>query len=368
MDNQCDAQLNQLLITAINSLDNFMENFHNSIFISDYFLVLDDIFNMLDTPGIKFASESFQKVQQHYKDNAEEDSEEEHIKWRRKGFTWFLLRNSPVWGDKLEEDDTIWEAMDRYIVEGTMNEYNSKMPLYYKNFMPTEKQSEFESIVDLIRNELISYHMNLTYSKKIIDFLDNEFSKDGAFPTQIIFLRQYLKVATSEMILVSTKLFSPTNTQKNISTGFQYLKNYIAKNCGENSDVKNILGKEIRALLKDGTKKCETLVKLRNALIAHYDINKIGEIKDFCINYNELKELYELSVTILQKLSFYRFERMSCVYPNLIRCQGFEKAVCQNPWMSCARLDIDDYFSMLRQFFTPNLMKKSEILDNNSTN
>lgn len=317
---------------------------------------MNDIFNILDNPEVIFASESFQKIQQHYKDDAENNSEEEHIKWRRKGFTRLLMKNSLVWKDKLEEDDTVWEAMDRYIVEGTMDEYSSKIPLYYKNFMPIESHSEFEEIVDLIRNELILYHTNLIYSKKIIDFLDNEFAKDGAFPTQILFLRQYLNVATSEMILVSTKLFSPTNTQKNISTGFPYLKNYVAKNCGENSGVKGVLGSEIRTLLKDGSKKCETLVKVRNALIAHYDIKKISEIRDIRINYDELKELYQLSVLILQKLSFYRFERMSCIYPNLIRCQGFEKAICQNPWMGCTRLDIDDYFSVLRQSFVSNLI------------
>jgi hypothetical protein len=59
-------------------------------------------------------------------------------------------------------------------------------------------------------------------------------------------------------------------------------------------------------------------------------------------------------------LSFYRFERLSCIFPELIKAQTFKVAVCQNPWSNSLNLDIDNYFAVLRKNFLPNLIKAAE--------
>lgn len=356
-----DMQLNTFIDEAIGSLDNFQEDFKEEKTLNNYFVLLSRIFNLLDNTNIKFEKEVYQKIQYNYKKaRYKNDSEETNIKWCRKTITHFLLTNSLVWKDKLDKDDTIWESMDKYIVEGTFNEYSQKIPIYYKNFMPNESQSKFEEMVDLIRNELISYHTKLIYCKKIIGFLNGEFTKEEGIVTQTIFLHQYLNTAVSEMILVSTKLFATANTKKNVNFGFDYLKDYIAKNCHNNSEVRVFLGGQLRNMIGEGKKKCTELVKIRNSLIAHYDIEKVNETKNIKVSYEELNELYELSVEILQKLSFYRFDRLSCIYPELIKAQGFKSAVCQNPFSNSSILDIDNYFAVLRKYFLPDLTKATE--------
>ncbi|WP_373181279.1 AbiU2 domain-containing protein [Clostridium butyricum] len=360
-----DMQLNSYMNEAMKILNNFQEDFKDEKTLNNYFLLLSRIFNLLDNANIKFEKEVFQKIQHEYRDVRDKnDSEEINIKWRRKSFTRFLLRNSLIWKDKLDKDNDVWSSMDKYIAEGTLNEYSKNIPMYYKNFMSNESQSKFEEMVDLIRNELISYHTKLVYCKRIIDFLNEEFAKDGVILTQTNFLNQYLNTAASEMILVSTKLFATANTKKNLNFGFDYLKDYIAKNCNNNSQVRLFLGGELRNMIGEGRKKCTELVKIRNSLIAHYDIEKVKETKNIKVSYEELNELYELSVKILQKLSFYRFDRSSCIPTELIKIQGFKSAVCQNPWSNGSNLDIDDYFAVLRKYFLPELMKATEEIKN----
>jgi hypothetical protein len=359
MNTEYDKQLSILINEAIECIDNFYEDFKDDKKLNDYFLLLDRIFSLLDNENIKFEIENFQKIKHHYGNNEDKnDSEEERIKWRRKSFTRFLLKNSLIWKEKINEDDMVWERMDAYIVEGTMREYSEKIPMYYKNFMPIEIHSKFEEMVDLVRYELISYHTKLIYCKKIIDFLNEEFAQDGVILTQTNFLHQYLNTAASEMILVSTKLFATAKINANF--GFDYLKDYIAKNCNNNPELRGILGGELRGLISKGKKKCKELVIVRNSLIAHYDIEKVTEAKNIRVSYEELNELYEISVEILQMLSFYRFERLSCIFPELIKAQTFKVAVCQNPWSNSLNLDIDNYFAVLRKNFLPNLIKAAE--------
>lgn len=365
MNTEYDLQLNTLLNEAFEHLDNFFEDFKDEKKLNYYFLLLSRIFDLLDTENVKFENESFQKIQDQYMkdiDKEKSDSEENKVKWRRKSFTRILLINSKKWKDKISKDDTVWEKIDECIVTGTMREYSGKIPMYYKNFMPNESQSIFEEMVDLVRNELISFHTKLVYCKKIIDFLNKEFAMDGVILTQTIFLNQYLNTAASEMILVSTKLFSTAKINANF--GFDYLKDFIAKNCKNNPDVRRVLGGELRGLIIDGKAKCKELVRVRNSIIAHYDIEKVSEVKNIKVSYEELNELYETSVKILQILSFYRFERLSCIYPEIIRARTFKVAVCQNPWSSSGNLDIDNYFAILRKSFLSNLIKASDEINN----
>ncbi|NGT59124.1 hypothetical protein G6Z15_14910 [Clostridium perfringens] len=360
-----DSQLNGFIGKAIRCLDNFQEDFKDEETLNNYFSILSRIFNLLDDDNIKFKEESSQRIQCKYRDSIYKcKSEEKNIKNIRKCFTMFLLKNSLVWKDKIDTDDTIFEKMDKYIVEGTFNEYSKKIPMYYKNLMKNETQSKFEEMVDLIQRELTSYHTKLVYCKKITDFLNEEFAKDGVILTHTNFLCQYLNTAISEMILVSTKLFADTNTNKNINFGFYYLKDFIAKNCNKNVEVRALLGGELRNMIKEGKDKCIELVKIRNALIAHYDIEKVNEVKNIKVSYEKLSELYELSVKILQKLSLYRFDRLSCTYTELISLHGFKSVVCQNYWTNNSNLDIDIYFSALRKYFITDLMETTEKINN----
>lgn len=359
--NPIDKKLYDIIEAGIDAVENFRVDFEDDKKLQRFLEILDAFFSLIDNPENKFEYNQSLAIQKRFESKKEVVTERD-LTWRRKGSAMFFLNNS-MWKDKMETDEEIWSDMDRFLTEGTMNEYSKKIPLYYKNFMPNDKHSRFEEMVDLIRDELISYHTKLVYCKKILDFLNDEFSEQGVFPAQTNFLYQYLNTASSEMILVSTKLFSTANTKKSVNFGFDYLKSYISQNSNNNNEVKAILGGELRNMINEGKKKCPKLIELRNSLIAHYDIEKVSETKKIKISYEELNEIYELSVIILQKLSFYRFDRLSCIYPELIRIHGFKHIVCQRFGINNKHLDIDDYFSMLRKSFLPELIKMTEELN-----
>ena len=65
-------------------------------------------------------------------------------------------------------------------------EESKKNPNYYKNLLDSNDFNEFEEILEFLKEELRNYYVNLEYSEKIIRFIENEFSIDRVFPTQLI--------------------------------------------------------------------------------------------------------------------------------------------------------------------------------------
>jgi len=49
-----DIQLNVFIDEAIESLDNFQEDFKDEKILNNYFLLLSKIFNLLDNTNVKF--------------------------------------------------------------------------------------------------------------------------------------------------------------------------------------------------------------------------------------------------------------------------------------------------------------------------
>lgn len=354
-----DRKLYEIIQKGIEVVENFRTDFKDAVKLQTFLELIDRFFELIDSPEMKFECDECINIQKHYKRKREEMTERD-IAWRRKMPAQLFLHNSS-WKDKMEEDEEIWADMDRFLTEGTMEEYNKKNPMYYKNFMPDEAQGKYESMLDLIRAELVSYSTKLMYCKKIISFLEEEFTEKGVILLHTRFLNTFLNTAASEMILVAMKLFATTNTQKNENFGFYQLKDYISKNCNGNKDVRAYLGnKELKDEMKKGQEKCRELKIIRDALIAHYDISRVQEAKETRVSIEDLEEWYNLSVKILEKLSFYKFHRQDCAYAMMISFHGFENTVCQNIYNSMPKADLDEYLDVLRMYFVDNLKLKED--------
>jgi len=353
-----DYALNELLQEAIRKLDNFPEDFKCIDKLDAYLKVTDKIFQYLQGDDAIYENPDFVKLKNHYVNWFDDDCEEVKITKFRESISRLLLKNSKIWKEKFDEDGSVWEKIDEFIVGRTFDVFTNRIPLYYKNILDHEHQIEFEKMVDLIRKELINYYLNIFYCNKIIHFLNDEFSIDGVFISDITFLQRYLDVAASEMILVCTKLFSKEKSKNNENFGFEYLKNFIGKNNIKKREVNSILGDEVKKILNEGKNKIKELKEIRDGIIAHYDLKRVDELKKTKIKYELLEEMYELSVRLLEILSFNRFHRLTCVYPKLIKYNGFKKIVCQK--MMPNTVDIDNYFEVLRYNFLPRLRQISQ--------
>lgn len=359
-----DRKLYEMIQKGSELVENFRTDFKDAFILQAFLEHIDKIFELIDNPETKFECDKCIKLQNCYRREKEEITERDTLR-RRKMLAKLFLENS-AWKDKMEEDEEIWTDMDRFLIEGTMDEYNKKNSMYYKNFMADEAQGKYESMLELIRTELVSYSTKLMYCKKIISFLEKEFPEKGVILLHTHFLNEFLNTAVSEMILVAMKLFATTNTSKNENFGFYQLKDYISKNCNGNKDVRAYLGnKELKKEMKKGQEKCLELKIIRDALIAHYDISRIQEARETRVSFEDLEEWYNLSVKILEKLSFYKFHRQDCVYARMINIHGFEKTVCQNIYNSFSKTDLDEYLDVLRMFFIDKLNLKEEERDEN---
>lgn len=350
--NSNDAKLNELIQQGCLLIKNFRIDFKNPQKLQAFLEHLDIFFKLIDDQTIIFEYDIFRDIQKTYMVRNTILTECDIIK-RRKRLAGFFLYNSS-WKDKMEKDEGIWADMDQFLTEETMREYSKKNPMYYKNFMPEEAQNKYEQMLDLIRAELISYSTKLMYCKKILQFFEEESTKDFSFPLSYCFLNTFFNTAISEMVLVAMKLFSTTNTQKNENFGFYQLKDYIAKNCAKNQTIHSSLGDtELKTNMNDGKNKCSKLKILRDALIAHYDISRVEEAKNTKVSIEDLEELYNLSVKILEKLSFFKFHRQNSAYAMMIETHGFKKAVCQTIFNNenMLQTDLDVYLDVLKNNF-----------------
>ena len=236
--------------------------------------------------------------------------------------------------------------IDKELTELLLEE-TMKHEHYYKNILTEESFDMFEKIVTLLQGEIQFFYENLVYTQKIIDFI-NEFNRDGAFPTDLLFLKTFLATASSNMILIACKLFFVGSvdykTKENIC--FNYLRQYIFDNAKDKDIVQTKL-RNVKNSLKTIKLELLPLDELRNTYIAHYQMNKAPE--SIKIDINSVKKIYDVACELLEELSLMYFQGKDIGGYNFIRYQGFKKAICQNLIMdNIQKLDIETYFDYLR--------------------
>ena len=220
-------------------------------------------------------------------------------------------------------------------------------PFYSTIEKPVEKIWEIKKVfMNCIERNGISGNSD-DYMKYYV-MIDNEFNKDGAFPTDLLFLKTFLATASSNMILIACKLFFVGSvdykTGENIS--FNYLRQYIVDNA-KDKDIVQIKLKNVKKSLKTIKQELLPLDELRNTYIAHYQMNKAPE--SIKIDINSLKKIYDVACELLEELSLMYFQGKDIGGYNFIRYQGFKKAICQNLIMdNIQKLDIETYFDYLR--------------------
>lgn len=367
-----EIELNKLINIGIKKIENFQVDFKAKYKIEDYIFLIDCIIFRFGILNGEFEN----KELQHFKGEINEkkqcaEDEEEKVSYIRGVISEMIMTYSQKFNNMSFEDgeqyiSNLSELQD-YLEEETQQEYTESISTYYKNVLKEEAIEEFENMTELIKNELINYETNIVYCEKIINFITEEFSENGVFPMDLIFIKQFVYNATAQMILSTTKLYhdKPNMTAKR-NFGFTYLRTFIRKNI---IDINN-LGQEINSMLasfeqlkKEVIKISEHMQSIRDSLIAHYDIDmeKIEEIKKIKIELETFKLVYKNSVKIFETLSLYRYHRDSR-YIRMIKKNGFEKTVCTNMLIHnpnlMARLDIENYLDLLRKNFRNNLKIK----------
>ena len=263
-----------------------------------------------------------------------------------------IERNGITWNS--DEYMKYYEMIDEELTELLLKETLSHEQ-YYKNILTEESFEMFERIVTLLQGEVQFFYENLVYTQKIYAFI-NEFNQEGAFPTDLIFLRTFLETASSDMILIACKLFFAGSvdykTGENIS--FNYLRQYIYDNAKDKAIVQ-AKSKTVKDLFKSIKQELPPLEELRNTYIAHYQMNK-EDHENIKIDINSLEKIFDVDCELLEELSLMYFQGKDIGGYNFIRYQGFKKAICQNLIMdNIQQLDIEAYFDYLRSHFYKNL-------------
>ena len=271
MLNKNDYCLSELLKSAIEYLSDFQDTFFDKKVRREYISILDEIFRLFENKNIDDFDEKGHKMllSDYYETKDMNLTEEMKIKNLREQFSLFFLKQIPKFENELYEE-SVWGAISKYMVVDTMEEYSSNISFYYKNILQEGCYETFEKMLEFIRSELVRYHSNILYIKKIVSFM-NEFNEKGIFPLDLQFLNRYLDTAFSEMILVQTKLFSNANTKKQDNFGFDYLKAFISK-YAKDERVNELLGGKTRKKIKSAKDKCKKLEDIRNGMLAHYDV------------------------------------------------------------------------------------------------
>lgn len=360
MLNKNDGVLIKLLNSAITYLGDFQDTFQNKEIRRKYLSVLNEIFDLFKNKnGDDFDEQihkSLYEIYCHIMENVNM-TEEWKIKNLREEFSMFFLKQIPKYKNELYEEN-IWGAISEYMVVDTMEEYSRKISLYYKNILLEERWEIFEKMIEFIRGELVRYHLNIVYCKKIVSFMKG-FNEKGVFPSDLQFLNRYLDTAVSEMILVQTKLFSNANTNKQDNFGFDYLKAFISNYSKDRKEVSKLLGGETRKKIKEAKDNCKKLENIRNGMLAHYDVRTIQEGITDIVSIDELEILYDISVDLLEIMSLHYFERKDSAFLRMIEIHGFRKAVLENPIMDMNRTpDLDEYLNILRGRFIDKMTLK----------
>ncbi len=337
----------KIIESALEQMKNFVIDFKDENKLSDFLSLIKQI-----SKDECFAEDKKNVL-------CEYNTEEDRVIFVYRKIIYWLLKMSPEWKDEIQKEEcsdvdnesiTIRGQMEEYIYRGVAFQYEKGMTLYYKNFLSKDLQKKFEQMLDFIGNELCSYNMNLVYTKKILDYLE-EFKIKGIYPAQNIFLYQYLNTSTAEMILILTKLFAKESYKRRNNIGFGYIKEFLLRNT-QNQEVNSIIRDNIANLLIEGENLTSDLNKKRDSYIAHYDnLNKMKKSLLIPVTYEKLENLFNLETQILEKISFSYFERKNLAYRKLIQAQGFQKAVCGSFFVSNDKCDLDLYLDLLRSIF-----------------
>lgn len=352
----------ELFTVITESIKNFNGNFENNLKIDEYIFYIDCFKYILSNINIELYWKDMNYIKDYINRIEKVDMDiEDKTLYIRKFLTYVIYSSLEKQEDENNTDE--YSKLINVIENKTIEEFNKNIPLFYKRIFVEEKISEFDIMLDIISSELKNYDINITYCEKIINFINNEFSKNGVFPTDLIFIKQFLLNASWVMILTITKLYcSNVNLDKKDNFGFYYLKTFVNKNCINDSNVKQkinkMLGGDVKSLLKQVKVKMNNMEEIRNKLIAHYDIKQIEDIKKIKLDLQVFKDIYEDSVRIFEILSLNKYNR-DTNSRKLIKAQGFKSIICQMSWMHnpnpSSILDIDRYFDSLRKNFINNL-------------
>ena len=169
-------------------------------------------------------------------------------------------------------------------------EESKKNPNYYKNLLDSNDFNEFEEILEFLKEELRNYYVNLEYSEKIIRFIENEFSIDRVFPTQLIFIKQFLNNAFDSMVLSIYKLyFDRGNIVKKTNCGIKYLQTFLNKKLLQTEESQRAILRKAGKKIKETQTLGDNIVKIRNSRIAHCDIGKKSEVEKIVLQIETLK-------------------------------------------------------------------------------
>lgn len=359
--------INWIILQAIYQLEEFRKDFKNKDVLDLFILRLDEIIYIFENEIILIENNLLKKVKENMLAIYEQEDTVMKIRSRRRYISEFLLYNCEKWKEEMKKDDEeITSELDEFVARRTYEQYSLKEPGFYKNIIKPDKWTEFEEMTDLIKNELIKFDVNINYCDKIENFINNEFSEDGVFPSDIMFIRNSMDNALSEMTLVSTKMYSQARpNSSNPNFGFDYLKYFIYTNSESKETVLTADGKQLKELIKEAKEMVNKIEILRNAYIAHYDLTKLKEARSIQLDLGEFKRIHSISSKIFEILSLYRFHYYDPAYMNLIKYNGFENIVCKSYVMNNIQTtDLDRYLDVLRLNLKPKLIERAEKVKN----
>ena len=236
-------------------------------------------------------------------------------------------------------------------------EENRNIKEYYKNILESKDIDEYVQILEFLQCQLKNFNTNLVYCEKIIAFINNEFKEKGLYPTQLIFLEQFLSNATDSMILTISKLYlDDCDMRKKKNCGIRYLQSYLNDKLSDTAkqSLRPTL-REAGTLIKKVKSKSIQMGELRNSLIAHHDIQSAEKVMKIRLQIDDFNYIFDLSVRILELLSLKYFERKSIFNSEYIKIHGYKVALCQNIWMHntnpYGKTDLDLFLDILRSYF-----------------
>lgn len=364
---ELDKILYQIFNRTMPQLEDFHKNFKDINNLDLYILRLDEIMYIFSEKDIALKNETLNEVREKILSLSEDRDNILKARARRRYISKFLLYNCERWRDDMKRDPIeIVSQLDEFVAGHTYDKSGLQEAGYYKNLLKPENWNEFEKMTDLIKNELVRFSININYYDRIQKFLNNEFSKEGVFPADIMFIKQFMDNAISEMILVSVKLYSKAKPNSdNQNFGFDYLKWFMIQSAEDKNEVTKFMGGKCKELIKSAKELVSKMEILRNAYIAHYDLQKIEEANDVKLEVNEFKKIHDISSKVLEILSLYRFNYDS-KYMNFIKIHGFKNIVCENIFINEEQhIDLDRYIDFLRLNFKSNLIKRSKEMERN---
>ena len=262
-----------------------------------------------------------------------------------------IIMNSIIKNGVIPESEKfyeMYEIIDEIISEHLLMQTISNNPLYYKNLLNESCWNKFEKSMDFFEHEMHLFYKNLFYTKKILQFY-KEFSQDGAFPTDLIFLNTFVTTSFSNIILTCCKLFYE-GRYKSSCVSFGYILTLINRNLREGVKLPNNFNDKVKKIKIDVISKIKPLEDIRDNYIAHYQEG--FNLNDNTIDFELIQTIFNNTCDIFEILSLFYFQGKDEAYYDLIKLHGFKKIICQNTILdNIYNSDIDGYLDYLRGHF-----------------